>query len=272
MTAENKVENRAAELRAKIASVRSAIVDVIAQMDHIRLQTIPAIEAEYTVRVGCWETQLLESELACRRAKRKLALAQARANAGQELGASELEAMEVQLDSEFAEWRDKLAAALERQQQTLSELAGSGYLSPVDARRIKEVYRKLVKRLHPDLHPGDDGQFAKLFQIAVRAYKAGSLDILEALELSTRGLEKEDDLGSLGGDDLELALELEQVELASVQEQLAKLEEHPIFEVKRRLADPSWLTKTVNALKEKIAAFDKARKGYESRLAELVGR
>ena len=260
------------ELKAQVRELREKIVAVIAEMDDIRLQQIPAIQADYAVRVGCWETQLLEAELACRRAKRKLALMQARVNDGLEVQSEQTDSyVEAMLDTELAEWRDRLAQLQAKQQMLLASVAGSSYLTPPQSRRLKELYRTLVKRLHPDLHPAYAERFEELFATATRAYKAGQLDVLRALEVSTRALEQGDaDLEGLSESELAMAVELTQIELEAMERDLAALKADPIFELKRNMADAAWLSATVASIKAKTAEFDEARMGFEARLAKLV--
>ena len=82
MDGQSYSQNAAAALRAEIKRIRSQIVDIVVEIDHVRLQEIPNIQAEYAVRIGGWEANLMQAELACRRAKRKLTLAQAKVNDG----------------------------------------------------------------------------------------------------------------------------------------------------------------------------------------------
>lgn len=74
---EKNVTQQVECLRAQVVEVREKVVDVLTELDHIRLQEIPAIQADYAVRIGCWEAELLRAELACRRAKRRLELVRA---------------------------------------------------------------------------------------------------------------------------------------------------------------------------------------------------
>ena len=255
-------------LRQKIVEVREKIVETVARMDHLRLQEIPNIQADYAVRIGCWETQLLEAELACRRAKRKLALVRARINQGAE---ADLPNVEAQLDAELSSWRERVARALAVQYERLGRAAGGRFLNPSETRRLKSVYRTLVKRLHPDLHPNQSEENATLFQIVVRAYEAGQLDVLLALEASTRQYELGDaDLDGLSQEELGVALELARVELDIVERKLAELEADPVFEVARNIADAEWVARRVEELRCSIAEFERSRAQYEERLAEIL--
>lgn len=255
-------------LREAIRATREQVACAIAEADHVRLQEIPAIKAEYAVRVGCWETQLLQAELACRKAKRRLQLLRSQANQG---ASPNVQAVDQQVEAELEEWSGKVAQALQRQAAALSYATGMVPLSPTEAKRVRKLYHVLARRLHPDLHPGQAEQFEDLFQIVRGAYEMGNVDVLQSLEVSTRCYEREGDgLEGLSAEELACALELTQVELAMRREELAKLRESPIFQVDRNLKDPDWLARTVGGLRASIKEFDQARAGYEARIKQLL--
>ena len=111
----------------QITDARARIADHLLEIDNITLQVNPRIEAEYATKIGYLENDLLKWQIAARRAKRRLALAQARVNAGASLRGDEFE---VQLDYELAEWESLLdrsvkmfLKAAERAFECLSEAA-----------------------------------------------------------------------------------------------------------------------------------------------------
>ena len=73
----------AEELKRAIQEVRSGILDCVTAIEDIKLQQIPQIRNDYAIKIGCWEKELLEAEIAARRSKRRYALMQAQANEGE---------------------------------------------------------------------------------------------------------------------------------------------------------------------------------------------
>ncbi len=266
MDGQSYSQNAAAALRAEIKRIRSQIVDIVVEIDHVRLQEIPNIQAEYAVRIGGWEANLMQAELACRRAKRKLTLAQAKVNDG--LVPDDV-ALEEQLDEELSEWNERVVRAVEAQLKSLVLISGSRALTTAEVARMKRIYRVLVKRLHPDLHAGKE--YEQLFSVAKRAYEDGALDMLQSLELSTRYLETGDaDLDAMNEDELAVELELAKIELGVMQEKLEEIMKDPVFEQGRLLRSPQWVTATISGLKERAAEFDSSRETYERAYQELV--
>ena len=91
--------------------------------------------------------------------------------------------------------------------------------NPVEA--LKQLYRKIVKRLHPDVHPNATEREKELFNEATEAWKAGDLEKMQAIweELES-------------GRDPEERFEDTPEDLEKLRETLAKLRERV-----RRLTD-----------------------------------
>lgn len=255
-------------LRDEIRSVRDAIIDILARIDDIQLQQLPQIRAEYALKLGCWEQALLEAELAGRRARRRLALAQAQANRGEK---PQMDAIESQLDAELAEWTTNAEQARLAYEHALAYLTGSRAMSKAEAGELKRVYRVLVKRLHPDARGGGNEQHAALFLLAQSAYKTGDVDALRSLEVATRHLEPEgDDLDD--ADDLALLeqeLELARIEEGVMRERLRELEDGEEMRLGRLLADPEWLAARTTELRLAVEGWERVKRDCDERLREL---
>lgn len=253
------------DLRNEIRTVRARIVDLVARMEDIRLQQIPQIQADYALKIGCWEQALLEAELAARRSKRRLALAQAQANQGH---APQMDTIEQQLDAELAEWTIKIEQARESFERQLAYITGSTSMTKEQAAKLKKLYRLLVKRLHPDVCHNKDEYCEMLFQIARVAYRNGDLQTLESLEVATRHYDPAaDDLSSFS-DMAALAQELElaQIEEGVMRERLVELEQSEEMRLAKLLADPDWVTKRTMELRLAVEKWEQVRTECDERL------
>ena len=253
-------------LREEIRSVREAIIEILMRMDHITLQRIPLIRADYALKIGCWEHALLEAELAGRRARRRLALAQAQANRGK---APHMEHIDAQLDQELEEWTAKTEEARIAYEQALLYRTGSRPLGKADSRQLKALYRMLVKRLHPDIHPGDDS-LAALFLLVQAAYRSGDVDALRSMEVASRHLESADDLEDVFDPELlEQELELARIEEGVMRERLHELEESEEMRLAAQLANPDWVSTRTTELRRAVEEWERVRDDCTLRLREL---
>lgn len=170
-----------------LAQARDRLADLLFEIDHIELQVNPRILQDYNVKIACFENDLLKAEIEARRAKRKLALAQAQVNRGQSVAD---QAIEEQLEGEFAEWEAQLNAHVQDYLDALSNRAASHAMNERDARELKRLHRTLIKRLHPDANAGHEEECERFFLIAQAAYEHGDLDLLRSVEAATGHLGK----------------------------------------------------------------------------------
>ena len=254
-------------LLRRIEDVRQEITSALLEIDQILLQANPQIEADYAVKIGCLENELLQAQIAARRAKRRLALAQARVNRGEAVSAEALDAV---LDEEFAAWEAQLAVQVEDYLAKLEARTKSRVLSPVEAKELRRLHKELVKRLHPDLHPGQTDEEARLFSIAQGAFKKGDLDTLRSIEVTTSYLASDGPDASETEDALYTEHELLCAQLRITQEQLAACKARPPYTLREKLASPEWVHRRTEELKAQIAEQKEAKQVYDSKYDTLV--
>lgn len=252
--------------RERLRRVQERIVDLLFEIDTITLQMNPQIEADYATRIGCFENELLRCQLDARRAKRRLALAQARANAGVPFGADEFEA---RLDEEFAEWERRFQANMAAYLNAVEFRASRVAMSAFDGRKLARVHRELVKRLHPDTHPDQDERAKKLFLAAQSAYRAGDLALLRSLIVATEDLADEGD-EALSEDELALALEIGLAHQKVLEERLAELKRSMPYRLKAKLEDPIWVEKRTSELRRQIEEQKRVAAAYHARFHSLL--
>ena len=255
------------ELRERIRAVRMSIVEMLARIDDINLQQIPQVRREYALKIGCWEQELLAAELAGRRAKRHLALVQARVNRGEQLDYPEIEA---ELDEELAAWQEKADLARAAYEAMMKERLGVTTLSAADTKEFKRLYRMLVKRLHPDVCRGED-DCAELFKLAQCAYAQGDVETLRSLEVATRHLDPAiDDLETVTDEAvLEQELELALIEEGVVRERLEEVESCEEMQLAKQLADLEWVCARTGKFRRAIEEWTREKDTCERKLENL---
>ena len=127
--------------------------------------------------LGSLEYKLFETQCKMLRLKRKVELIQAKLNQQEKPDISEIEE---QLDEEFAEYQDLLEIQIEAMNEALDRSKGE-ILSDEDEKELKDLYRKIVKALHPDLNPDLSEAEIDLFMNAVEAYKNADLNAIRII-------------------------------------------------------------------------------------------
>ena len=252
----------AQDIAASLSCVKTAIMDVLLQIDYIRLQENPRIEADYAVKVGYLENELLEVQVAARRAKRKLTLAQAAANRGVKLQESALEA---QLDEEFAEWTRRIEQAVSRFYVLVDYRCGLQALSNAESEELRHLYRMLVKRLHPDVNPEQSEKDTRLFLMAQSAYASGDVSVLRSL-VSALGLEDNAEEGLSDAPVLmEAQLAVLEEQLLLHREKLEALKQEFPYKYREKLADAAWVVRRVGELNTLIEEWRAVQYEYDHR-------
>lgn len=252
----------------QIAAARARVSELLLEIDDIALQVNPQIEALYATKIGYLENDLLKWQIAARRARRRFALAQARVNAGKTFEPDEFEE---QLDEELRLWDEELAARVQTFLSAAELLSGSRPLSPSESRELKQLHRELIKRLHPDLHPGQSDEAERFFLVAQAAFERGDLQVLRAVSVATEDLACEHDGSELTQDEASVELELVLAHERIVKQQLEELKNSYPYVLKEQLEDGEWVIARTSELKRQIEEQKEAARAYDERFEQLAG-
>lgn len=251
----------------RIASARARIADLFLEIDDITLQVNPRLEAEYATKIGYLENDLLKWQIAARRAKRRYSLAQARANVGEPFASDEFEA---QLDQELAEWEGLLDQSVKAFLAAAERMSAAQPMSPADSRELKRLHRELIKRLHPDLHPGQSEDDKRFFAVAQAAYERGDLDLLRSVSVACEGAGADHDDSRLSENEAAAELELVLAHERVISERLSKLKASNPYALKEKLEDGAWVIGRTSELKRQIEEQKQAERAYRERFRALA--
>ena len=256
------------QLRSQINEAQSTLADLLFEIDDIELQINPAIKRDYSMKIGCFENELLKAELEARRAKRKLTLAQAQANRGEQIVD---EALEKSLQAEFARWEAELSDRVDAYMQDLEARATSRTLSAQDSHELKRLHRTLIKRLHPDANIGHEEECERFFLLAQAAYEHGDLELLRSVETSSRHLGVSDrDFASIAEASTEIEIVNARIEVT--RKKLETLKSSNPYLLKSKLESAAWVAQTAADLKERTERHCKARDYYLAQYNALKER
>src|SRR4051812_7653398 len=92
-------------LRAENEALRDVLAKLITDRDYLTMTMLPAIEAEYNLKIGGLEYEVFTLECQVRRARRRLELAQSYINRNERVLSANIESA---LDDEFSQWQAKI--------------------------------------------------------------------------------------------------------------------------------------------------------------------
>ncbi|PLS30911.1 DnaJ-like protein [Bifidobacterium margollesii] len=260
------VNGERVRLLAEIDGIRSRITETIFRTEEVSRQIIPGIKADFWMKIGVWRVRLVKADLAARRAKRRYALARSSVNRGRSIDG---QLIEKRLDDELAAWRERVRVESGKLNTWLSWRSSTVTLSASSTKELKRLFRRLARRCHPDLHPGDERR-AEYYAMAQHALVSGDLDMMKALDVATADMTDDMGLDRLSAEELRFEIDMLEDRLRSVKHRLEVLTSTEPYTLGDRLSDVEWVTGQVNALRDRIDAHEASRRYYDERYEELM--
>ena len=195
-----------------------------------------------------------EEKIECIKCKKTIAYYRSVINRG---GAADAKAMQEYLDREMAEYYENL----KRMTQDKKRAKEAGVSSEYEAKRSKELYRRLAKLIHPDLNPETDRspELQELWQRIRIAYSKNSVKELAELEVLVRKVLKELGIGNA------------KAEIPDISDKIEELREE-IEDIKR--SEPyslKYLVEDEEAARNKKDGIAKETEEYRKYRKELGG-
>lgn len=162
-----------------VKQLKEDIASLYEEKDELVYHICKNIETEYMSKVGVLEYKLFEFQCKILRLKRKIELYQIKINRQEVPNENEIEE---KLDIEYKEYEEKLNRMSSDLQDALNR-KNYGVLSEEDSKELKSIYRKLIKKLHPDLNKVDSEKNKNLLLQVTHAYENGDLETLKNLDL-----------------------------------------------------------------------------------------
>jgi hypothetical protein len=217
----------------------------------------------------------LEYRLFCLQAenaalRRRIALVTAWLNQGVIPAPQDLADMEAQVATEFVQWRARIQEQGSALAQAKRYLARVQQLEQEEYQRLKALYRKLCRLLHPLVNGGESELYQRYWHEVQRTYQNVDVELLAALLTVIEGqaipeeAPVEDVLQRLNDQRTRLAGQLDrQIE------RLATLRANPPYVYERLLQDQDWLEDKRRQLDEDIVAEETQQEALTAYLESL---
>lgn len=256
------------ELKGDIKALREELVRLVEERDNLIYTTCPNIKMRYMIEVGYLEYKLYELSLKYQRLKRKKELIQAKVYRDEKVIVIEIDEM---LDKEFERYQEDLEEKLKEVNESIKRSEGE-FLSDVESEDLKDMYRKVVKKLHPDINPEVTEAEKELFIRAVEAYKAGDVSSMKLIYVvSGADEETKDDESSLKTvlDFAEEKARLEKL-IENIKKNMDEIKSRFPYTLKVYLDDVELRKKKKNELEDSINDYNLAIKDVEEAIAKLL--
>jgi len=182
----NTVENE--ELTARLEILRKEFLDLFTTHKNMVENESPILSSLYLQKLGYLQLELLQIETEVARLKMKMKMIQAAINRDEKPDLSSIERM---VNDQMRDYYAKIEAQaieLDNAKELLSNLVPAEEMN-----KLKEVFRILCKRLHPDLNPDQSEEEKDLFIRVKAAYDLNQLSELQKILLYLESNKKDKD-------------------------------------------------------------------------------
>ncbi|MBR4401529.1 MAG: hypothetical protein IKT09_07590 [Synergistes sp.] len=253
------------KMKSEVELLRTELSMLVLERDELLYVECRNIEMAYMLELGSLEYRAYEAQCTYLRLKRKAELIQAKKNRQEKI---ELLEIEKTLDIEFAEYQMKLNELIAKMNAALDR-SSLRVLSSEETGELKRLYRRIVKALHPDLHPDIGEEKIKLFERAVRAYENGDLDSLRIIDAmvseETVSETREDALKALVKEKTRLKKLIE-----GLKEVIQSIKDDYPYTLKEFVKDKEKMAAKKQELKEILEGYRQAADAYRSRIDEMI--
>ncbi len=199
---------------------------------------------------------VFEKQIACIRKKKQIAYYQKAINRGEAINQIEIDAL---LAKEMADYQRQLDEKIAENDAAKSMTE----ISELDVLKIRKIYRKIAKQLHPDINPmtGKMPELMELWNAVQTAYRCNSLEDMEQLELLTASALKRLGLG-------ELEIEVPDIgqKIHDVEEEISRIRSTDPYQYKFLLVDADAVAEKKKDLEEQKQGWTK----YEQELDDIM--
>ena len=251
----------------EVKQLKEDIASLYEEKDELGYHICKNIETEYMSKVGILEYKLFEFQCEILRLKRKIELYQIKINRQEIPNEKEIEE---KLNIEYKEYKQKLNQMSNDLQDALNR-KNYGILSEENSKELKSIYRKLIKKLHPDLNNEDSEKNKNLLLQVTRAYENGDLETLKNLELLTDEITEKENIEIGDFEELKQSKEKYKIITNELLESIKKIKESFPYNKKEFLKSDILVKKRKKELENEMEMCKEVYSNLENILKQLKG-
>lgn len=294
------VSDACRRIEEEIQRLRMVLASLTAERDELRCYICPELEARYARAIGDLQIQINIQEILIQEYKAGIELTRAALNREKAISGEEIRdqvrrkyqtfhervgeerkkaerAKREQRERERRqrryerEWRDRYGGDGEAGDKA----SGEKGRTEEKAERMpdaKELYRKIVKRLHPDVNPDATEREKELFSRAVTAYQEGDILTLQDIyhEVFGDGTAEDEGRKAQSYEELTALRDRLKEQIRLLQEEIRTIRESFPYNMKELLDDPEAVAAKREELQRQISQNDEALKRLNGILKEVV--
>ena len=260
MNAQIDISPRKKQLKEEYERLQLEYAALVAERDELENSEGPRLTALYMEAVGQlqYEVLVLRYEIALLKQKRDLL--QAYKNRGEK---ADLNYVDEQVEATAKTYNENIQREEEKIKQAKAYIEEQKEEEKKnqenEKRELRDLYRKLVHRLHPDLHPEQTEWEKELFLKVQDAYEKGDLEKLRELAQQLEAGMPADAVNNETTEEWEERVNQLKEEIAKIREEIEKILQEFPFTYRERLNNPEWIAQTQDMLRKEISELEKEK-------------
>lgn len=217
-------------------------------------------QKKYMAEFGDMVIRLFEIKISCIKKKKTISFCQAALNCGKPIDQGKLQEY---LSQEMQQYNQHLAEMIRE-----NEIAQSmERISADTASKIKKLYRKLAKMVHPDINPktNEIPELKSLWNMISVSYNANDLQELEDAEILVNKF-----LADAGLSGAEIEIHDVQKKIEQINGQIQKIKGTNPYQYKFLLQDKELVEKKKMELKEELHEYEDYEKKLDRMLEQMM--
>ena len=260
MNTQIDISPRKKQLKEEYERLQLEYAALVAERDELENSEGPRLTALYMEAVGQlqYEVLVLRYEIALLKQKRDLL--QAYKNRGEK---ADLNYVDEQVEATAKTYNENIQREEEKIKQAKAYIEEQKEEEKKnqenEKRELRDLYRKLVHRLHPDLHPEQTEWEKELFLKVQDAYEKGDLEKLRELAQQLEAGMPADAVNNETTEEWEERVNQLKEEIAKIREEIDSILQEFPFTYRERLNNPEWIAQTQDMLRKEIPELEKEK-------------
>lgn len=252
MNTQIAVSPESQDLNRKLATCNKEYLELYTRHKDMVDNESSLLASLYMEKLGHLQLDLLKKQTENSRIKMKIKLIQSAFNRDEN---PDLIAIDKELDNRLSAYYEQIAVQGELLEQSKKVL--SSLLTEEETEKLREIFRVLCKRLHPDLNPSLSDEKRDLFVKVKAAYDLKRLYELQEILLYLDGI-GEDNTHPLSLNQKEAQLEFLNRNIEILRNKIDNLAKNFPFNFKLLLFDEPSLTERQNSIKKQIICVEES--------------
>lgn len=245
-----------AALTKKLEHLHIEFLDLFTRHKDMVENESDILTSVYLEKLGRFQLELLKKQTEASRLKMKMNFIQAAINRNEN---PDLKAINREIDQRLLEYYQQIAvqsAALDDANMVLSQL-----ITEEETKKLKEIFRVLCKRLHPDLNPNQTEEEKDLFVKVKVAYELQRLGDLQNILLYLNDSDRENLTSVLKHEKEERIKHLEN-QIKILKDKIEKLKQSFPFNMRDLISDDDHIRQKQEELKVQIKTAEEEADKY----------